>query len=87
MLLNHMATNKLTLPHLKMVVCGGSAMPRSMIKAFIDMGIQARHAWGMTEMSPIGTLAALKPPFRHAGRRRACWISCRPRATRRSACR
>ncbi len=63
MLLNHMATNKLTLPHLKMVVCGGSAMPRSMIKAFIDMGIQARHAWGMTEMSPIGTLAALKPPF------------------------
>jgi fatty-acyl-CoA synthase len=63
MLLNHMAANKLKLPHLKMVVCGGSAMPRSMIKAFLDMGIQARHAWGMTEMSPIGTLAALKPPF------------------------
>ncbi|WP_315834437.1 fatty-acid--CoA ligase [Bradyrhizobium prioriisuperbiae] len=63
MLLNHMASNKLTLPNLKMVVCGGSAMPRSMIKAFVDMGIQARHAWGMTEMSPIGTLAALKPPF------------------------
>src|SRR6185369_3461947 len=32
-------------------------------KAFLDMGVQARHAWGMTEMSPIGTLAALKPPF------------------------
>ena len=46
-----------------MVVCGGSAMPRSMIKAFVDMGVQVRHAWGMTEMSPIGTLAALKPPF------------------------
>src|SRR6202042_1164016 len=43
--------------------CGGSAMPRSMIKAFIDMGVTARHAWGMTEMSPIGTLATLKPPF------------------------
>ena len=26
-------------------------------------GRQVRHAWGMTEMSPIGTLAALKPPF------------------------
>ena len=63
MLLNYMAANKLKLPHLRMVVCGGSAMPRSMIKAFVDMGIQARHAWGMTEMSPIGTLAALKPPF------------------------
>ena len=34
-------------------------MPRSMIKAFYDMGVKARHAWGMTEMSPIGTLAAL----------------------------
>ncbi|MBR1217919.1 fatty-acid--CoA ligase [Bradyrhizobium sp. U87765 SZCCT0131] len=63
MLLNHMANNKLSLPSLKLVVCGGSAMPRSMIKAFADMGIESRHAWGMTEMSPIGTLAALKPPF------------------------
>jgi fatty-acyl-CoA synthase len=63
MLLNHMAAHRLTLPHLKMVVCGGSAMPRSMIKAFVDMGVQVRHAWGMTEMSPLGTLAALKPPF------------------------
>ncbi len=63
MLLNHMAANHLKLPHLRMVVCGGSAMPRSMIKAFIDMGVTARHAWGMTEMSPIGTLATLKPPF------------------------
>ncbi len=63
MLLSHMAANNLKLPHLKMVVCGGSAMPRSMIKAFIDMGVEVRHAWGMTEMSPLGTLAALKPPF------------------------
>lgn len=63
MLLQYMQKEKLTLPHLKMVVCGGSAMPRSMIKAFVDMGAEARHAWGMTEMSPLGTLATLKPPF------------------------
>ena len=63
MLLNHMAAHQLKLPCLKMVVCGGSAMPRSMIKAFVDMGVEVRHAWGMTEMSPLGTLAALKPPF------------------------
>lgn len=63
MLLQHMQAHNLKLPHLKMVVCGGSAMPRSMIKAFLDMGSQVRHAWGMTEMSPIGTLATLKPPF------------------------
>lgn len=63
MLLQHMQAHGLKLPHLKMVVCGGSAMPRSMIQAFLDMGIGVRHAWGMTEMSPIGTLATLKPPF------------------------
>ncbi|MFC0239488.1 fatty-acid--CoA ligase [Rhodopseudomonas telluris] len=63
MLLQHMQKEKLTLPDLKMVICGGSAMPRSMIKAFVDMGAEARHAWGMTEMSPLGTLATLKPPF------------------------
>ena len=63
MLLQHMQAHNLKLPHLKMVVCGGSAMPRSMIQAFLDMGIGVRHAWGMTEMSPIGTLATLKPPF------------------------
>jgi fatty-acyl-CoA synthase len=63
MLLQHMAANNVKLPHLRCVVCGGSAMPRSMIKTFVDMGVVTRHAWGMTEMSPIGTLAALKPPF------------------------
>jgi fatty-acyl-CoA synthase len=63
MLLNYMAQNNLKLPDLKFVVCGGSAMPRSMIKAFVDMDIEVRHAWGMTEMSPLGTVGALKPPF------------------------
>ena len=62
MLLNHMAANNLKLPKLEFVVCGGSAMPRSMIKSFVDMGVTVRHAWGMTEMSPLGTLAAQKPP-------------------------
>src|SRR6202022_2105220 len=63
MLLNHIAANNLKLPYLRMVICGGSAMPRPMVKAFLDMGIQPRHAWGMTEMSPLGTVAALKPPL------------------------
>ncbi|MHB0770445.1 fatty-acid--CoA ligase [Bradyrhizobium sp. 5.13L] len=66
MLLQHMAANNLKLPDLKMVICGGSAMPRSMIKAFLEMGANVRHAWGMTEMSPIGSVAALKPPFQNA---------------------
>ena len=65
MLLKHMAQNDLKLPHLKFVVCRGSAMPRSMIKAFVDMGAEVRHAWGMTEVSPLGTVGALKPPSTH----------------------
>src|SRR5437762_5477334 len=63
MLLQYMEANKLKLPYLKTVVCGGSAMPRSMIKAFDDMGIEVRHAWGMTEMSPLGTVCALQAQY------------------------
>src|SRR3954467_13190846 len=65
MLLQHMEKKKLTLPHLKVVICGGSAMPRSMIKSFVDMGIDVRHAWGMTEMSPLGTVGSLQGQYAH----------------------
>ena len=63
MLLAHVQANKLPLPHLKLVICGGAAMPAAMIQSFQDLGVTARQAWGMTETSPIGTLGALKPPF------------------------
>ena len=65
MLLQHMEKNNLKLPNLKVLNCGGSAMPRSMIKAFDDMGVEVRHAWGMTEMSPLGTVGALQGQFSH----------------------
>jgi fatty-acyl-CoA synthase len=49
------------LPYLKRVLIGGSACPRSMIEAFEkDYDVQVIHAWGMTEMSPLGTLGTLK---------------------------
>jgi fatty-acyl-CoA synthase len=64
MLLQYMQKEKATLPDLKVVVCGGSAMPRSMIKAFADMGVEPRHAWGMTEMSPLGTVCTLQGQFK-----------------------
>jgi fatty-acyl-CoA synthase len=63
MLLQYMDKEKLKLPHLRVVACGGSAMPRAMIKAFSDMGVEPRHAWGMTEMSPLGTVCSLQPQF------------------------
>ena len=65
MLLQHMEKNNLKLPDLKVLNCGGSAMPRSTIKAFDDMGVEVRHAWGMTEMSPLGTVGALQGDFSH----------------------
>ena len=54
------------LPDLRRVVIGGSAVPRAMIKTFSeDYGVEVFHAWGMTEMSPLGTVGTLKPE--HAG--------------------
>jgi fatty-acyl-CoA synthase len=50
------------LPHLKRVVIGGSACPRAMTKTFQDVyGVEVIHAWGMTEMSPLGSLCTMKP--------------------------
>ncbi|AUH32311.1 long-chain-fatty-acid--CoA ligase [Paracoccus tegillarcae] len=42
-------------PSLRQIVVGGSAAPRAMIERFEKMGIRVNHAWGMTEMSPIGS--------------------------------
>jgi len=45
---------------LQRTVIGGSACPPAMLRAFEDdYGVQVIHAWGMTEMSPLGTLAKL----------------------------
>jgi fatty-acyl-CoA synthase len=61
MLLTHMAQNQLRLPQLNRTVIGGSACPPAMINAFRqDHGVDVLHAWGMTEMSPLGTLCTLK---------------------------
>lgn len=57
MLLDHLRSTSGSLPDLKEVVIGGSAAPRSMIEAFDkEFGVTVLHAWGMTEMSPLGTV-------------------------------
>jgi fatty-acyl-CoA synthase len=64
MLLQHLEAHGGKLPHLKKVVIGGSACPRAMTKAFQDVyGVEVIHAWGMTEMSPLGTVCTLKPEY------------------------
>jgi fatty-acyl-CoA synthase len=41
------------------IVCGGSAAPRSLIEAYQQLGLSILHAWGMTEMTPLGTVSRL----------------------------
>jgi fatty-acyl-CoA synthase len=61
MLLTHMKANGLKFSTLNRTVIGGSACPPAMIQTFMDdYGVDVLHAWGMTEMSPLGTLSTLK---------------------------
>ncbi|MFN3194243.1 MAG: long-chain fatty acid--CoA ligase [Aureliella sp.] len=49
------------LPDLREVISGGSAVPATMIETFREhFGVNVLHAWGMTEMSPMGTMCRLK---------------------------
>jgi fatty-acyl-CoA synthase len=64
-LLGHWRAKKLARPPaLRMMLLGGSAPPRSLIEAIEDFGIEFRHAWGMTEMSPLGSTNRLTPKQR-----------------------
>jgi fatty-acyl-CoA synthase len=61
MLLGHMKPAGLRFSTLNRTVIGGSACPPAMITAFREeYGVEVLHAWGMTEMSPLGTLCTLK---------------------------
>jgi fatty-acyl-CoA synthase len=64
MLLQHLEKTGEKLPYLKRVVIGGSACPRAMAKTFEETyGVEVIHAWGMTEMSPLGSLCTMKPEY------------------------
>jgi len=64
-LLQHMEANKLRLSTLKYAVIGGSAAPPAMIETFgEDFGVEVLHAWGMSEMSPLGSVN--HPKAKHA---------------------
>ena len=62
LLLDFLEKENLKLTSLKRVVIGGSACPRAVIEKFQNKyGIKVLHAWGMTEMSPLGTICSFKP--------------------------
>jgi fatty-acyl-CoA synthase len=68
-LLNYMKEKKLRFSTLKSVVIGGSAAPQAMIRTFQeDYGVQVLHAWGMTEMSPLGTVCTFKAKHARASK-------------------
>ncbi|MFI2282047.1 long-chain fatty acid--CoA ligase [Nocardia beijingensis] len=53
-----LAANPQDITHLRAVVVGGSAVPPSMMRTFEDKhGVRVLHAWGMTETSPLGSVA------------------------------
>jgi acyl-CoA synthetase (AMP-forming)/AMP-acid ligase II len=61
-LLQHLEAAQERLTSLKRVVIGGSACPRAMTEAFeTRYGVSVAHAWGMTELSPLGSFCSLKP--------------------------
>ncbi len=65
-LLTHMKQEGLKFSKLQRVVIGGSACPPAMIDSFQnDYGVKVLHAWGMTEMSPLGTVGTFK--LKHEG--------------------
>jgi fatty-acyl-CoA synthase len=60
-LLNHVKHNGLKFTTFNRTVIGGSACPPAMIRSFEEeFGVHVLHAWGMTEMSPLGTVCTLK---------------------------
>jgi fatty-acyl-CoA synthase len=64
MLLQYLEQTGSKLPYLERVVIGGSACPLAMTKKFEkDYDVRVIHAWGMTEMSPLGSLCTLKPEY------------------------
>ncbi|MPZ72208.1 MAG: long-chain-fatty-acid--CoA ligase [Nitriliruptorales bacterium] len=55
-----------SLQSLERIVCGGSAVPEALMRGYDELGIRIVHAWGMTETSPLGTVATVKSTIAEA---------------------
>ena len=63
MLLQYLEQTGKQLPHLTKVVIGGSAVPERILRAFEEnYNVEVIHAWGMTELSPLGSLGSMTRP-------------------------
>lgn len=60
-LYHELKANPRNISSIRALVVGGSAMPRSLIEGYEkELGVNVVHAWGMTEMSPLGTVSRLQ---------------------------
>ena len=57
MLASYLKETGKRLPKVTTVVCGGSAVPRALMETMDSYGLRILHAWGMTETSPLGSVA------------------------------
>lgn len=60
-LLQYLRETGKTLRYLKKGLSGGSALPEALIRGYAEFGVELQQGWGMTEMSPIGTVNSLPP--------------------------
>ena len=60
-LLEYLKSTGKELPYLKKGLSGGSALPEALIRGFAEYSVELQQGWGMTEMSPIGTVNVLPP--------------------------
>ena len=58
--------NEVDLSTLDTVIIGGAAAPQALIEWYDERDVEVLHAWGMTELSPIGTVSHLKSDLREA---------------------
>ncbi|MFC5970248.1 long-chain fatty acid--CoA ligase [Halomarina salina] len=65
-LMDYCKDNEVDLSTLDTVIVGGSAAPKSMIQWFDERGVEVLHAWGMTEMAPIGSVSHVKADLEDA---------------------
>src|SRR5690606_576907 len=79
--LRHTREHGSDLSSLRLVPCGGSAVPEALMRGFDEIGVRIVQAWGMTETSPVATVAHPPPgssgeeawPARHSQRRVLPW--------------
>ncbi len=68
-LLAHVEAHDLRFSTMRRTIIGGAACPTSMMRAFQERyAVQVLHVWGMTELSPIGTVCAFKPAHENLSR-------------------